>query len=186
MHANHQVTEHIFKPLGEWGIATLTRQKPTDINVSYYSPSPVKIPIDYYTDREGHPRALIIVKFMHNEKQYTFGNTHFTWAMPDKADLAQAPDFARFQEILLRYPSIVFSGDFNAPRETMVYRTLSNNYISWIPEAVDTTLDPTYFRKPELKLVVDHLFSTPDYHVNNVQVLTGLSDHCGISAVITK
>lgn len=185
-HADYQVTEHIFKPLGLWGVATLTKIKPIATVIPYYSAPPHTLPTDYCTLKEGHPRAIIIIKLQSDNKEYTFANTHFTWAMPDKADVEQAADFARLKVILEPYPSLVMSGDFNAPRESMVYRELATKYRSWVPEDVDTTLDPTYFRKPGLKLVVDHLFSTSDYKVADVEVITGLSDHCGIRASISK
>lgn len=185
-HVDFNVYEHIFKPLGEWGIATLTKIKPTEIKVAYYSKSPVVIPHEFMKTKK-HPRSLLVTKLVDDKGvDYVFANTHFTWAMPDKADVEQAADFARLNVILEPYPSLVMSGDFNAPRESMVYRELATKYRSWVPEDVDTTLDPTYFRKPGLKLVVDHLFSTSDYKVVDVEVITGLSDHCGIRASISK
>lgn len=185
-HVDFNVHEHIYKPLGQWGIATLTKIKPSHVQTDYYSEPPIIIPHEFMKVKK-HPRSLIIVHLADPSGQsYVFGNTHFTWAMPDVAARDQAPDFTRFQTLLRPHSSIVFSGDFNAPRETMVYRTLSNQYRSWIPDSVDSTLDPELFRKPELKLVVDHLFSTPDYELTNVSVLTGLSDHCGLSATVSK
>ncbi len=185
-HADYQVSEHIFKPLGLWGIATLTKSKPSATAITYYSAPPHTLPTDYYTLKEGHPRAVIILKLTSDNKEYTFANTHFTWAMPENADVEQAADFARFQTIIEPYPSLVMSGDFNASRESQVYKKLAEKYRSWVPASVDTTLDPTYFRKPGLKLVVDHLFSTSDYRLDHVAVLSGLSDHCALSATITK
>ncbi|GAB4027534.1 MAG: hypothetical protein Fur0011_5860 [Candidatus Microgenomates bacterium] len=185
-HVDFNIYEHIFKPLGEWGIATFTKIKPTQVKVDYYSEKPVIIPHEFMKVLK-HPRALLVTELPNDEeKKYIFANTHFTWAMPDKADVEQAADFARLKVILESYTSLVMSGDFNAPRESMVYRELATKYRSWVPEDVDTTLDPTYFRKPDLKLVVDHLFSTSDYKVEDVEVVTGLSDHCGIRASISK
>lgn len=184
---NFTVTEHIFKPLGEWGIATLTKIKPSNSQAIYYSEPPIIIPKEFMKFLK-HPRSLLVTTIISENKEYVIGNTHFTWAMPNDADVAQAADFARFQKILTTIPSIILSGDFNAPRESRVYQELAKRYMSHVPLTVTSTLDPELFRKKELKLklVVDHLFSTPDYHIEDVKVLTGLSDHCGISAIISS
>lgn len=184
-HVDFTVAEHIFKPLGEWGIATLTKKVPRSVWHGYYSAEPHTIPHEFMKVMK-HPRALLMTELEADGTIYTFGNTHFTWAMPDQADQVQAADFARLQAYLHTYPSFVLSGDFNAPRGSLVWNELSREYITWVPESVESTLDPVLFRKPGLKLVVDHLFSTPDYVCDEVQVLTGLSDHCAITATVSK
>lgn len=184
---NFTISEHIFKPLGEWGIATLTKIKPASSWMAYYTKPPLVIPHEFMKVLK-HPRSLLVTTVIVDKSEYVFANTHFTWAMPKDADVAQADDFARFKDLLTRTPSLVLSGDFNASRESLVYKDLSASYISHVPQSVESTLDPELFRKKDLKLklVVDHLFSTPDYAISNVQVLSGLSDHCGISATISK
>jgi endonuclease/exonuclease/phosphatase family metal-dependent hydrolase len=184
-HVDFTIAEHIFKPLGEWGIATLTKQKPVRVWHHYYSEEPHTIPHEFMRMMK-HPRAILMVQVEQSETPYIFGNTHFTWALPDQADKVQAADFARLQSFLHTLPSFVLSGDFNAPRGSLVWNELTHEYITWVPESVESTLDPTFFRKPGLKLVVDHLFSTSDYVCDDVQVLTGLSDHCGLAATISR
>ncbi len=182
-----RIYEGIFKPLGEWGVAILTKLTPQTKTLDYYSETPVIIPHEFLKVLR-HPRALISVTLQHNDQEYIFATTHFTWALPHNADKEQAPDYSRFKKLITTMPSFVLAGDFNAPRESLVYQDLSRQYLSHIPLSVESTLDPELFRKKELnlKLVVDHLFSTKDYLVENVQVLTGLSDHRGISATITR
>lgn len=185
-HVDFNIAEHIFKPLGEWGIATLTKLRPVRVTVDYYSEPPVTIPHEFMKDLK-HPRSLLTTTLStKNGEIYTFANTHFTWALPHDADIAQWPDYLRLQKILDKLPSFVLAGDLNADRTSLVYKELSSRYLDHLPRDLKTTLDPVLFRKPELKLVVDHLFSTPDYKMSNVQVLTGLSDHCGIKALIAK
>ena len=133
-----------------------------------------------------HPRALITTTLEHEGQNYVFANTHFTWALTEDADVAQWPDYLRFQGLLDKIPSFVLAGDLNASRDSRVYRELSSRYVDHLPKDLESTLDPVLFRKPELKLVVDHLFSTLDYRLSNVEVLTGLSDHCGLSATISR
>ena len=185
-HVDFNISEHIFKPLGEWGIATLTKIKPTQVKVDYYSEKPVVIPHEFIKVLK-HPRALLVTKLPDGEgKKYVFANTHFTWALTSDADVAQLPDYLRLQKLLDKLPSFVLAGDLNASRDSRVYQELASRYIDQLPVDVKSTLDPSLFRKPELKIVVDHLFTTSDYLVDEVRVLTGLSDHCGIAAIISK
>lgn len=183
-HVNFNIAEHIFKPIGEWGIATLTKVKPVKTTVEYYSEHPVIIPHEFMKTKR-HPRALITSTLEHEGQVYVFANTHFTWALTDDADVAQWPDYLRFQALLDKIPSFVLAGDLNTNRGSRVYRELASRYIDHLPKDLGSTLDPVLFRKPELKLVVDHLFATSDYKIENVEVLTGLSDHCAISATIS-
>lgn len=184
-HVDFNIAEHIFKPIGEWGIATLTKDKPFKTTIEYYSEPPVIIPHEFMKALK-HPRSLITTTLEHEGQNYVFANTHFTWALPDAADLAQWPDYLRLQALLDKLPSFILAGDLNATRDSQVYRELASRYVDHLPKDLESTLDPVLFRKPELKLVVDHLFSTPDYRLSNVEVLTGLSDHCGLSATISR
>lgn len=184
-HVNFNVQEGIFKLPGEWGICILSKPKILQSKISYYGEKGTEIPT-HFLDTLKHPRALLSIEVEEGGKQYTFATTHFTWAMPDDADRAQAKDLSQFLPLLTGLNSFVLSGDFNAPRRTQLYQKLSTEYISWIPLSVDSTLDPILFRRPGLNLVVDHLFSTPDYQITNVEVLTGLSDHCALYAVVDK
>ncbi|MCQ3944501.1 MAG: hypothetical protein DPW11_01850 [bacterium] len=184
-HVDFNIYEHIFKPLGEWGIATLTKLKPTKVKIDYYTEPPVVIPHEFMKTKK-HPRALLVTELAADTTHYTFATTHFTWALTTDADVAQREDYQRFQTLLDQIPSFVLAGDLNADRTSMVYKELAHRYQDHLPPDLSSTLDPVLFRKPELKLVVDHLFSTADYKISNVQVLTGLSDHCGLSATISK
>ncbi len=184
-HVDFNIYEHIFKPLGEWGIATLTKIRPATVQIDYYSEPPVVIPHEFMKTLK-HPRALIVSEIESDGVYYYFANTHFTWALTTDADVAQYPDYLRLQELLDKVPSFVLAGDLNANRGSRVYQELASRYIDHLPKSVESTIDPILFRKPELKLVVDHLFSTPDYKIDNVQVISGLSDHCGITCTVSK
>ena len=184
-HVDFNISEHIFKPLGEWGIATLTKVKPVNVQLDYYSEHPVVIPHEFMKTLK-HPRALLVSEIVIEGKRYFFANTHFTWALTTDVDVAQYLDYLRLQKLLDKMPSFVLAGDLNTNRGSRVYQELASRYIDQLPSDLKSTLDPILFRKPELELVVDHLFSTPEYHMENVQVISGLSDHCGISCQITR
>jgi endonuclease/exonuclease/phosphatase family metal-dependent hydrolase len=76
-HVDFNISEHIFKPLGEWGIATLTKINPSKVKLYYYSEHPVVIPHEFMKTLK-HPRALLVTELVIEGKQYCFANTHFT------------------------------------------------------------------------------------------------------------
>ncbi|MEI6690153.1 MAG: endonuclease/exonuclease/phosphatase family protein [bacterium] len=173
-----------FNPRGEWGVAILTKAKQSNCQTEYYryQGTPVKAQLD----AQDHPRAIISCDIEVEEQVYTFATLHFTWAMPVDADRLQKEDLERLLSILKKYSSLVLSGDFNAPRGSLVQTELASRYQYHIPRIINTTIDNSLHRAAPLFLVVDHLFATPDYKITNVRVESGYSDHCAIFASITK
>jgi hypothetical protein len=49
-----------------------------------------------------------------------------------------------------------------------------------------TTIDQYLHRKPGIQLVVDGLFSTPEYEVAHVKVKSGISDHMAVIATVSR
>lgn len=55
------------------------------------------------------------------------------------------------------------------------------------PPEITTTIDSaTHYSGKKLELVVDNIFTTPEYRVNNIRVITGVSDHCAVSGEVEK
>lgn len=67
-----------------------------------------------------------------------------------------------------------------------MWATLAKNYTDNIPPHITNTLDSMFHRVPSLIRLVDGIFSTPEYNVQNVTVRSGISDHCAIVGEITK
>ena len=115
---------------------------------------------------------------------FTIGTTHFPWS-----DDARTRDFQRgacdrlLQ--LLKDRSLVLCGDFNAPRGREIFSRLAAQWIDHVPATHTTSLDPILHRAGSLQLMVDGVFSTPDYAVSGVTLHQGVSDHCAITALIT-
>jgi hypothetical protein len=55
-----------------------------------------------------------------------------------------------------------------------------------IPPEVTTTLDQEIHGVKGLQFVVDGMFSQPPYVVNNVRVVTGVSDHCALVGEVSR
>ena len=174
-----------FPPLGEWGIAIMTKLRVQKTDTTYYGAEGDMIP-DRLNAATPHPRALLTAEIEHDGKMFLFATTHFTWAMPRAADQMQHADMLALQAVLDKLPDFVLAGDFNAPRNTELFRRFSELYRSHVPLDVETTIDQLLHRAAPLELVVDHLFSKGDYIVTDVNVVCGLSDHCAITANIDK
>lgn len=90
---------------------------------------------------------------------------------------------------LLKGEEIVIAGDFNIPRGNEMYQKLQTHFRDNIPTEVESTVDPIlhYANKDisgTLKLVVDYIWSTPKYKVENVRVVSGVSDHCALACLL--
>lgn len=115
---------------------------------------------------------------------WQMGTIHFTWT-PQGSITQRQRDHMRQLTDLLRGEELVLCGDFNIPRGNEMYGELAQKLKDNIPLSVATTVDPVlhYANKDQigkLKLVVDYVWSTPKYLVQNVRVVSGVSDHCGV------
>ena len=118
------------------------------------------------------------------------GTTHFTWT-PIASVTARQRDHVEELLKMIKGEELVLCGDFNIPRGNEMYQKLSEKYLDNIPASIESTLDPIlhYANKDNpgrLKLVVDYIFSTPEYRVSNVRTVEGVSDHCAILCEIDK
>ncbi len=90
----------------------------------------------------------------------------------------------KLHEILESYNQFLLCGDFNAPRGYQVFDSFAVKYKDNIPKEILSTIDPTLHRVPDLQYVIDVAFITPRYHVRDVIIHEGLSDHKGVSGVL--
>ncbi len=112
----------------------------------------------------------------------TLATTHFPWTPDGSPRPFQAEAVERLIGLLTG--SLVLTGDFNAPRGGPIFAALTKVWSDNIPPAAKTSIDPSLHRAGPLQLMVDGLFTTPDYRAEEVTLHTGLSDHQGISARI--
>ena len=87
-------------------------------------------------------------------------------------------------ELLENIPEFILCGDFNAPRGTAIFDSIAEKYKDNIPQDISTTIDKNLHKAGDLQLVVDGLFTTPEYKVDSIKILDKLSDHCAILATI--
>lgn len=128
------------------------------------------------------------------ETRFTIATTNFTWTPDGKPNENQDRDIQSLFKVLSDIPDLILCGDFNAPRgENRIYHAFIERFKDNIPTDIKTTIDVDrhYARKNDIEraklatFVVDYIFSTPEYTVNNVRCEYGLSDHCAIIANVT-
>ena len=137
---------------------------------------------------EACSRKLLWVDIQHENTTYKFVTTHFTWSPNGSVTDLQRADVDNLLMKLVPLKEFVLCGDFNAPRGKEIFARLAHEYADNIPPEVVTTLDRSIHRAGDKlpDLVVDGLFSTPEYVVSNVRVVPGVSDHCALVGEITK
>ena len=168
-----------------WGLAVLTRVPVHNQTVAYYADDPR---IRIYKERNDPRRVLLMTELQHEGRSYKIGTIHFTWSMAGEATDEQRADFVRLKQVLMPYPDYVLCGDFNSPRGGEMFAKFTDELglVDHLPPHVTTTIDPKHHYAGALELVVDTIFSTPDYRATDIQVLEGISDHKGILARIER
>jgi len=137
-----------------------------------------------------HAPILLTSEVVVGEERYLIGSVHFTWTKDGSVSDEQREDLARLLK-LIGEEELVMVGDFNFERGGELYQSLKAKFMDNIPNEVITTIDPLLHyanleESGKLKLVVDYIWSTPNYRVSDVEVVSGVSDHCGLVANVAK
>lgn len=131
-------------------------------------------------------KAVCGVEFEKEGIQYQIANTHFTWSKDGESDERQRTDLQALFRILDMHGEFAILGDFNAPRGRTTWDTIAAKYKDNIPSQYTSSIDPVLHRAAPLPYVVDGLFTTPAYVASQVELISGVSDHCAVVAQITK
>jgi endonuclease/exonuclease/phosphatase family metal-dependent hydrolase len=174
-----------FIPKGSWGIAVLSKLPVKQQFVTSYADDPT---LRVFRQPNDPRRVVIVTELEHRHQAYRIATTHFTWSPDGHITDEKREDFARLKQVMSRYPDYVLCGDFNAPRGREMFAKFTNelSLIDHLPATIKTTLDNRYHYAGHLELVVDTIFSTPEYKATEIKVLDGLSDHKGILANIER
>lgn len=166
-----------------FGLAMLSRY-PAAYDVSYYAGNRTSLP-DCVTGYEGN-KLLLTGLFQIEGRAYRAGTTHFTWTPDGNASDEQRRDLAALFGVLGAFPDIFFCGDFNAPRGREIWQTLASRYTDNIPPEYASSIDPKLHYAEGLRVMVDGLFSTPEYLISDVRLVEGLSDHKAVVGTIRR
>ena len=184
-----KVNEHMSHALGELGLAILYRVKLLKSESEYYVGNRKKLPIFFENENSNSMnRVLLWIKFEFDGQKMMLATTHFTWAPEGKFTKEQQADWLNFQQSLSKFPELILTGDFNSPRTSGgVFEQLAAKYQDHIPQEVKTTIDGRVHKSgKDLQLVVDGLFTSPEYLAQEVEVKRAGSDHLAVIAIISK
>jgi endonuclease/exonuclease/phosphatase family metal-dependent hydrolase len=178
---------HIRHALGKWGLAQFTALPIVNQESTHCVGTPDRLPVFLENGNpNGMNRVLLWTKVEHEGQHFTFATTHFTISPKGQWTQEQQDSLEILMSKLDVLPEVVLSGDFNAPRGGKIFAQLAERYIDNIPPEVTTSLDGQFHKGGYLELMVDGLFTTPEYQANDVQVIGGVSDHKAIVAEISK
>ena len=186
---------------GVMGIGIFSRLPIKEAGVRYYHGDPSALVAYDETDIESRDRTKSLgVVYYDVEKDgavFRIATTHFTWTPRGNTDDFQRRDIQALLPKLESLGELVFCGDFNAPRiyegkPGEIFSILVSRYKDNIPPQYETSLDISLHRsgkdRPQelADKMVDGLFTTPAYTASDVVLHKGISDHCAITATITK
>ncbi len=172
-----------------FGVGIFSRLPVNDSGVVYYRGDPLAIPdLDQEDPTTWNNKVfpLLWCDVRKGDMIYRVATTHFTWSPDGQATDDQRRDMKSLFAALEPLGEFVLAGDFNAPRGREIFGTLAEKYKDNIPEKYTTSLDSEHHRVQGLTLMVDGLFSTPSYVASDVELISGVSDHCAIRATISK
>jgi len=162
---------------GEEGVAYLTNLSHNPIKGFYYVGKGTK---PKFTDPYSKDRVLVFSTVEKEGKKYTIGTTHFYWTPDGHPNKEQWQAFHSLINHVKKFDEFILCGDFNAPRGREIFSEFNKHFIDHLPLKITSTLDPKLHKAGHLNLVIDTIFSTPHYKVNNIQTIEGISDHKAI------
>jgi endonuclease/exonuclease/phosphatase family metal-dependent hydrolase len=184
------------------GPAIFSRHPVDNVQIRFYRGEPRELPpFDMSTPErkyETENGPFIWCDVPKGGVTYRVGTTHFTWTPDGTTSDLQRIDLKKLLPILEEAEELVFCGDFNAPRGGEIFDELAARYKDNIPPEYDWSLDLSLHRAGGGKiqedvariglpgLMVDGLFTTPDYRAHGVSLVSGVSDHMAIVATIEK
>lgn len=194
----------VFAPMTQW----VKEGPPTVIGVGIFSPYPFVYSVAQYYHGNGDALAvfdetsietkaktvanpLLIAEVEKEEVSYRIATTHFTWTPDGSASDYQRQDLQSLFGITSQLGDFVLCGDFNIPRGGELYTELIKHFTDEIPPQYVTSLDATLHRagkthaKDLSNKMVDYIFTTPGYTAADVEMISGVSDHCAITATIS-
>ncbi|HEX9722241.1 MAG TPA: endonuclease/exonuclease/phosphatase family protein [Candidatus Paceibacterota bacterium] len=178
-------------PRDPYGVGILSALPVQKAWVEYYAGGAKEAKTRIFQENSRNdPHPLMLVTVQKGNVSLTFGTTHFTWTPDGNPDDLQRRDLKNLLGILTEISEIILCGDFNAPRGREVFDILAKLYKDNIPLSYTTSIDANLHRDKEnmcgKPLMVDGLFTTPEYQCSNVRLQNGVSDHMAIVAEISK
>lgn len=117
---------------------------------------------------------------------YRFANTHLPVTPEGSVTEYQLNMIEKLLSVLSSKEDCVLVGDSNAPRGKEAFSNIAARYKDNIPATCESSLDNDLHRAAPLQLMVDMLFTSPEYTATKVKVVCGVSDHCAVCAEVNR
>jgi endonuclease/exonuclease/phosphatase family metal-dependent hydrolase len=167
------------------GVGVFSRLPIVNQLALYYRGSPQSVPefdlTSAYTKSKTQNHMVAVCDVEKESKTFRIGTTHFTWTPDGTADDTQRQDLKALLECLDSLDQFVLCGDFNFPRGGDLFATMASRFKDNIPMRYTTSIDPNLHRAGPLQLMIDGVFSTTRYAVWDVELHSGVSDHCAVT-----
>lgn len=178
-----QENKYGISPAGLWGVGLFTNLTHSPIQGEYYSgTNKVKI----FVLPNDASRVLVSSTVEKDGEQFTVATTHFTWSGKGETTAEQLADFSQLKQIVEKKNEVILCGDFNAPRGRELFSKFTEILHDNLPADVTTTLDETLHYAGKLDLVVDTIFTSPQYRAEKVHTIAGVSDHMAVAGEISR
>ena len=181
---------------GTMGVGIFSRLPIATSSMSYYRGDSATVPEFDGTDVESKSRTInhgvLICDIEKEGATFRIATMHFTWTPHGAPDEHQREDIKKLLAILAASGELVFTGDLNAPRSDEIFAQLAAAYRDNIPPQHITSIDLDLHRVGRQQAhelayrMVDGLFTTPAYAASDVELHLGVSDHCAITATISR
>lgn len=170
-----------------FGIGLYSNFPMNNIHSEYYYGGSGNVPVFILGDEKSVWRGFIRATVLKDGKSFTVATTHFTRTPDGSTSEKQREDLKKLFELFESVPELILCGDFNAPRGGEIFTALAEKYKDNIPPQYLSSLDSNLHKLKNSKLLmVDGLFTTPDYIVTEVKLSEGVSDHMAVTALISK
>lgn len=177
------------------GVAIFSRLPIKKYEVHYYVGGPDSVPDSDDKDPltwNANNRMVIVCDIESGGEIFRICTTHFTWSERGIRTDKQRHDMGELLKILWSLGEFVLCGDFNVSRGGELFGMLAERYTDNVPIHYETSLDLELHRAAKLRRheiankMVDSIFSTPAYSVSDVEMVSGVSDHCALVATVSK
>lgn len=187
--------------LGVMGMGIFSRLPISKNEARYYLGSHDAIvdfdPTNAETKHTTEAYAVIFCDIEKDGHTFRIATTHFTWTPNGAPDDFQRADLQGLLAVLETLGEFVLCGDFNAPRMYQgasgeIFSAIAARYKDNIPLQYETSIDVSLHHNGTLHpqeladKMVDGVFSTSDYAVSDVELVSGVSDHCAVVATISS
>lgn len=172
---------------GPWGVAIFANEIVEEKHHYYFGHENGQLAV---FDND-HPslidRVALAVKARVAGQDFQVLTVHFTWSGEGAVNEAQRRDYLELSNFMKQFDEMILCGDLNTPRGYEIWDDLAKKYTDNMPSTIDTTIDKNLHKSgKDIRLVIDALFTSPHYLVDEVRVLPDTSDHMAVVAEIER